>query len=221
MTAVQPNISQVSLESQNYPYLLKQIPYPPKHFYYRGQYDRFKWAKGRFLAVVGSRRPSAYGCKIAHAWASQLAQQGIILVSGLALGIDTIVHQEALKAGAPTIAVLGCAIDYIYPSENRKLYWQIANQGLIISEFGRGTRVPKSQFVTRNRIISGLCKAVLLIEGANYSGTLITVRYGLEQGREILVLPGPIDSATSAAPLIMLKQGAIPVSSVREILSAV
>ncbi len=215
-------VKQISLSDQNYPYLLKQIPDPPQKLFLRGQYQQFDWKKWRFLAIIGSRRPSEYGRRIAREWAFRLAQEKIVLVSGLALGIDTIVHQEALKAKAPTIAVLGCAIDYIYPKENYQLYWQIVNNGgLIMSEFGPKTFVPKPLFITRNRLISGLCHTILLIEGTNHSGTLITSRYGLEQGREILVLPGQVDNPASAAPLMLLKQGAMPVSSFEEVLEAV
>lgn len=222
LMAVQLAAKQISLGNPNYPYLLKQISDPPKKLFYRGQYQLFNWLKWRFLAIIGTRQPSEYDCQIAHSWAGQLAKKRIVLVSGLALGIDTIVHREAVLAGTPTIAVLGSAIDYIYPYVNSKLYWQIINQkGLILSEFGPGTKVPTKLFVTRNRIISGLCRSLLLIGGGSFSGTLITARYALEQGREVMIVPENINQPQAQAGLILLKQGATPVSSVNEVLEAI
>ena len=214
-------IKSVNLNSINYPYLLKQISDPPLKLYYRGIWTDLDWKKQPFLAIVGSRHPSRYGKQIGQNWALELAKQGIILVSGLALGIDTLVHEAALKAKTPTVAILGCAIDQIYPKQNEKLYWQIIKQqGLVISEFAPGEETPRSKFVTRNRIITGLCQAVLLIEGNAYSGTLTTARYASQQGRDVLVLPGRVTDSTAQAPLLMLQQGATPVLSVQDILRA-
>lgn len=213
-------INSVNLASIHYPSLLKQIPDPPQKLYYRGIYHSFDWQKQRLLAIVGSRQPSAYGKQIVQNWALELAKRKVVLVSGLALGIDTLVHEAALKAKMPTIGVLGCAIDQIYPKQNEKLYWQIIKQGLIFSEFAPGEKTVRSKFVTRNRIITGLCKSVLLIEGNTHSGTLTTARYACQQGREVLVLPGRVNEATAQAPLLMLQQGATPVLSVQDILEA-
>jgi DNA processing protein len=213
-------INYINLSDPNYPFLLKQIPDPPARLYYRGDIKAFNWLKQRFLAIVGSRKPSDYGLRITRNWAYELARQKVILVSGLALGIDTMVHRMALKAKVPTIAVLGCPINQIYPKQNYDLYWQIVRQnGLVISEFAPKEIVSRKKFVTRNRIISGLAKTLLLIEGTFKSGTLVSARYAGQQGREVLVLPGRVDDLTAQAPLLLLKQGANPALSVEEILA--
>lgn len=204
-----------------YPNLLKEIKDPPKKLYYRGHWRQIDFKKSPIVAIVGSRQPSAYGLKIAKEWSLVLAKKGVILVSGLALGIDTVVHQSALLAGAATIAVLGCPINQIYPKQNKVLYQQIIKQnGLIVSEFAPGQKIQREQFVTRNRIITGLSKAVVIIEGALKSGTLTTARYAAEQGREVLVLPGQVNEPMAQAPLLLLKQGATPVFSPTDILQA-
>ena len=218
------NVSQIKsidLRDASYPYLLKQIPDPPQKLYYRGTLTNFHWQNQQFLAIVGSRHPSFYGLKIAQEWSLALAKAGIVLVSGLALGIDTVVHQSALKVGASTIAVLGCAIDKVYPKQNQSLYQQIINHhGLVISEFKPNETISRLRFVTRNRIITGLCKAVLLIEGTSKSGTLATARYAGQQGREVLALPGRVNDSLAQAPLLMLKQGATLVLNPQEVIEA-
>lgn len=211
----------VQASSFRFPYLLTQIPDPPAQLYYRGIWSKINYQTQPFLAIVGSRNPSQYGIKITQKWAYALAKQGVILVSGLALGIDTIVHKSALKAGTATIAVLGSAINQVYPKQNSNLYWQIPKQqGLVVSEFAPNQKTNKQQFITRNRIISGLCKAVLVVEGSLYSGTLITARYAAQQGREVFVLPGQVNNIAAQAPLLLLQQGATPVLSVTDILKA-
>lgn len=213
------DIGCVNITDSNYPYLLKQIIDPPPNLYFRGNYANFKWLSQKFLAIVGSRQPSDYGIKIAKNWSFELAKQQLILVSGLALGIDTLVHSACLKAKGLTIAVLGSPIDQIYPKQNEKLYFQIIKQGgLVVSEFSPGRKISRGQFVTRNRIITGLCQGVLLIEGTSRSGTLVSARYAGQQGREVLVLPGRVIDPLAEAPLIMLKQGATAVLSPQEII---
>jgi DNA processing protein len=218
----QAKIGYVSFFEDNYPTLLKQIPDPPIGLFYRGNYEGINWQKGRYLAIVGTRTPTIYGRRITKEWAKQLAKAGIVLVSGLALGIDTLVHQQAVVAKLPTVAVLGCGLNKIYPPQNRSLYWQIVDSGgLVVSEFPPEATVPKKLFTGRNRIISGLCQTTLLIEGTSKSGTLITARYALEQGREVLALPGCVDNKYAAAPLLMLKLGAVPANSAEEVLNSV
>lgn len=215
-------INYVGFFDKEYPYLLKQIIDPPIGLFYRGNLKTFNWQKNRFLAIVGTRYPGQYGKKITSEWASMLCRQNIILVSGLAKGIDTLVHQAVVENKGKTIAVLGNDISYVYPTFNQELSKQIVRfGGLIVSEFAPQTKITKSMFTSRNRIISGLCRATLIIEGTKRSGTLITAKYSLNQGREVLVLPGEINRPNSEAGLIMLKNGAIPVSSVKEVMEAV
>lgn len=215
------NINYVGFTDKNYPYLLKQIPDPPIGLFYYGNLQNYNWQDDMFLAIVGTRRPSQYGKKITEEWARALSTKNIILVSGLAAGIDTLVHLGAVSSKKRTIAVLGSNIGYIYPSSNRGLVKEIVkHNGLVLSEFCPETKVSKAMFVSRNRIIAGLCKATLIIEGAKHSGTLITARYSLNQGREVLVLPGQVDNPNSAAGLIMLQNGAIAVSTVSEVIEA-
>ena len=171
-----------------------------------------------FFAIVGTRTPTPYGQQIARKFASELAEAGFIIVSGMALGIDSISHWAALDAGKKTVAVLGCGVDIIYPAVNRRLYNEIIDkQGLVISEFPPGQTVLKGLFIARNRIISGLSKGILVIEGASDSGALITARYAANQGKDVFATPAPITSPMSQAPNLLLKQGAKLVTSVEDI----
>jgi DNA processing protein len=157
---------------------------------------------------------------LAKKFASHLASMGIIVVSGMALGIDSLAHWAALNSLGKTIAVLGCGVDVVYPPSNRGLYQEILKKGgLIISEFPPGRTVLKGLFVARNRIISGLSSGVLVIEGAKDSGALITARYAAEQGKEVFAPPSPLTSPMSEAPNFLLKQGAKLVTDVSDILN--
>jgi DNA processing protein len=149
--------------------------------------------------------------------AGALAARGVTVVSGLARGIDTAAHQEALENGGRTLAVLGCGLDVVYPPENLKLYGQIPEQGALISEFPLGTPPEARNFPIRNRIISGLALGVVVVEAGLKSGTGITVRYALDQGREVFAVPGPIDSPTSVGPHRLIQQGAKLVQDVEDI----
>ncbi len=171
-----------------------------------------------FFAIVGTRNPTPYGQQIAKKFSNELAQAGFTIVSGMAMGIDTIAHRGALEVGGKTIAVLGCGVEVIYPAVNQRLYWDIIETGgLVISEFPPKQFVEKGLFVARNRIISGLSQGVLIIEGLKDSGALITARYAAEQGKEVFAAPGPITSPLSQAPHLLLKQGAKLVTSVEDI----
>lgn len=162
---------------------------------------------------------SVYGRMMAKKLVTDLVANGFTIVSGLALGVDSVAHETAIAAGGKTIAVLGCGIDIIYPASNARLYWHIARgNGAIVSEILPGMRTEKKKFVTRNRIISGLSLGVLVIEGSERSGSLITAKYAAEQGREVFAVPGPVTSSTSRAPSILLKNGAKLVESVDDIL---
>lgn len=172
------------------------------------------------IGIVGSRRTSAHGRIMSAHLARELSRAGFCIVSGLALGVDGIAHRATLEAGGSTIAVLGCGVDVIYPPEHRQLYNDIiASGGAIVSEFPPGHTVQKGLFVARNRIISGLSKGVVVVEGTKVSGSLITARYAAEQGRDVFAVPGSPTSILSQAPNLLLKEGAIMVSEATDILS--
>jgi len=209
-------IREIKISSEEYPPLLKKIQGAPEKLYIRG-----KVPKARFLAIVGTRRFSAYGKQVAFDIAYDLSQAGICIVSGMAKGIDTFAHRGALEGGSPTIAVLGTGIDKksIYPKENLFLSQEIVkNKGALISEYPAGTLGWKQNFPKRNRIISGISEGVLVIEAPQKSGALITANWAKMQKRTIFALPGSIYSINSFGPNKLLKEGAIPVTSAQDIL---
>lgn len=195
----------IAFDSEDYPPLLKQIPDAPLLLYVRGD---AKVLAQYAVAVVGSRRPSAYGSSVAHRLAHDLARRQLVVVSGLARGVDSAAHHGALEAQGKTVAVLGSGIDVIYPRENKRLADEIAKSGAVISEFPLGTGPTPENFPIRNRIISGLSLGVVVVEAAEYSGSLITARLALEQNREVYAVPGNITSAQSFGPNHLIKQGA-------------
>lgn len=205
----------VTLASAQYPPLLKTIYDPPPVLYCQGKLPGDELC----LAMVGSRRATAYGRSLAAKMAGQLAQAGISVVSGLALGIDTYAHQGALAAGGYTIAVLGNGLDIYYPPQNRKLQQDIAAQGCVISEFPPGVGPKAWHFPRRNRIVSGLCRGVIVVEAAMKSGAMITVGFALDQGRDVFALPGNVNSPQSEGTNRMIQQGAVAVLSINDILS--
>jgi DNA processing protein len=160
------------------------------------------------VAIVGTRRPTAYGGQVAQRLARDLAQRQLVIVSGLARGIDSAAHRGALEAAGKTVAVLGSGIDVIYPRENKRLAEQVAGSGALISEFPPGTSPSPENFPIRNRTISGLSLGVVVVEAAEYSGSLITARLAVEQNREVFAVPGNITSAQSFGPNHLIKQGA-------------
>lgn len=195
---------QVSPEDDAYPALLRQIAGPPEVLYVRGELP-----SGKCVAIVGSRRDTRYGRQQAFAIAKELAQNGVTVVSGMARGIDTAAHEGALAGGGKTVAVLGCGADVCYPPENKVLMENILySGGAVISEYPPGTQPLPYHFPLRNRIISGLSDALLLIEARLKSGTNSTVNYALDQGRDVFTLPGNVDSPGSELPLKLLKEGA-------------
>lgn len=200
---------------EQYPSWLTYIPNPPQLLYYRG---RLELAQGSCLAIVGSRAATQYGRKIARAFAKQLAGSKMIIVSGMARGIDSQAHQGALEAGGYTISVLGSGINVVYPRENTNLYNEICRQGLVISEFPWHTPPLPNHFPMRNRIISGLSMGVLVVEARLQSGALITADFALEQGREVFAVPGPIGSPNSAGTNHLIQQGAKLVTCIEDIL---
>jgi DNA processing protein len=195
----------VTLSSDEYPPLLREISDAPLVLYVHGDASLLS---RHAVAMVGSRRPTAYGSSVAHRLASDLAQRGLVVVSGLARGIDSASHRGALEGGGKTIAVLGSGIDVIYPRENKSLAKKIMESGAVISEFPLGTGPSPQNFPIRNRIISGLALGVVIVEAAEYSGSLITARLALEQNREVFGVPGNITSAQSFGPNHLIKQGA-------------
>jgi len=195
----------VTLGDPRYPPRLREIFDPPILLYARG---RVEMLEALMLAVVGTRRPTAYGLAVAERLSADLSHAGLTIVSGMARGIDTAAHKGALAAGGGTVAVLGCGVDVIYPTENRKLTAEIAGKGLVLSEFPMGSPAFPQNFPIRNRIISGMSLGVLVVEGAQYSGSAITARLAMDQGREVFAVPGNITSKLSWCPNLLIKQGA-------------
>ncbi|MBI4677471.1 MAG: DNA-protecting protein DprA [Elusimicrobia bacterium] len=197
-----------------YPQLLGSIPDPPRTLHYLGVLD----PGARGIAFVGSRAPTAYGRRMARSLAGDAARSGFVVVSGLARGLDTEAHQAALAAGGLTWAVLGCGLDRVYPPENKRLAERIVESGgCVLSEFEPGTPPLPEHFPRRNRVIAGLCWATVVVEGRVKSGSLITARLAASQGREVLAVPGPADSELSAAPHLLLREGAKPAGRLQDI----
>jgi len=208
------NIGCLTLESPDYPSLLRQITHPPPILYYRGCWVNETAA----IAIVGSRRCTAYGRDIAGRLAAELAQAGVTVVSGLALGVDTAAHRGALEGGGRTVAVLGCGLDRCYPPSNGALMKAIQERGAVLSEFPLGTLPLPQHFPQRNRIISGLTLGTVVVEAPLKSGALITASYALEQNREVFAVPGHVDSPYSRGCHKLLKEGARLVESIADIL---
>ncbi len=210
-------VNVVTIKEDTYPALLKSIYDPPPVIYYRGNFVEIMRRK-KGIAIVGSRKATYYGRKVAREIALELASRGYIIISGLARGIDTNAHLGALEVGRETIAVLGCGIDRVYPAENRSLAHRIIENGAIISEFPIYTKPEKSNFPRRNRIISGLTLGTLVVEAANKSGALITTDFALDQGREVFAIPGSIHSFLSIGCHDLIKQGAKLVNNFQDII---
>ncbi len=200
---------------EHYPSLLREIPRAPCLLFYRGNLDVLK---NLSIAIVGSRKATAYGKKIAWELAQRLSEAEVTVVSGMARGIDSEAHFGALEGQGATVAILGSGIDVVYPRENGRLYERIQEKGAIISEFYAGTPPEASNFPRRNRIISGLSRGVAVIEAQAKSGALITVDFALEQGRDVFSVPGPITSANSAGTNQLIQQGAKLISCAEDIL---
>ena len=203
-------------EDPDFPVLLREIPYAPAFLFIKGSLTP---GDARAVAVVGTRTPSYYGQKTGRRLGEALAARGVTVVSGLARGIDTAAHLGALENSGRTLAVLGCGLDVVYPPENRELYDKIPEAGALITEFPPAAPPEAKNFPVRNRLISGLSLGVVVVEAGERSGTAITVRYALDQGREVFAVPGPIDSPTSVGPHRLIQQGAKLVMEVEDILS--
>ncbi|MFH1859541.1 MAG: DNA-processing protein DprA [bacterium] len=208
----------ITLEDEEYPISLKSIWAPPPVLYVKGclkEDDRLS------IALVGTRSASSYGIKMAERLAQDLVRYGLTVVSGLARGIDTHSHLGAIRANGRTIAVLGCGVDIVYPTENKGLFEQIVQHGAVISEFPMGTTPEKFNFPRRNRIISGLSLGTVVVEASIRSGALITTNYALEQGREVFAVPGGIDSRLSAGNHQLIKDGAKLITCVEDIIEEI
>lgn len=209
-------VTVLTWEDETYPALLREIYAPPPVLYVRGELcPEDEWA----VAVVGTRRATAYGKQIARTLGRDLARNGVTVISGLARGIDAEAHRAALDAGGRTIAVMACGLDRIYPPEHRRLAHAIAEHGALVSDYPLGTRPEARNFPPRNRIISGLSLGVVVVEAALRSGALITVEFATEQGREVFAVPGNIASRSSAGCNRLIQDGAKLVLDVKDILT--
>mgnify|MGYP005838078419 CR=1 FL=1 len=209
-------VTALTLEDMDYPTMLKELPDAPPVLYVRGSLTSAdNWA----VAIVGTRKASVYGRDTAYQLAADLAQAGITVVSGLALGIDAAAHRGALDAGGRTIAALPCGIDLVYPPEHRGLAHEIANQGALVTEFPPGTPAEGKNFPPRNRIISGLSLGVIIVEAPLKSGALLTADFAAEQGREVFAVPGKTTAVTSQGTNRLIQEGAKLVMSVDDVLT--
>jgi DNA processing protein len=212
-------VNKLTLTAPDFPEPLKYIPQPPKQLYVLG--NIMELAQRPVLAVVGSRKVTAYGKHVTTELVGEVARQGVAIVSGLALGVDGLAHQAALEAGGYTVAVMPCSLDQVYPSTHRNLAKRILEQsGALISEYPPGTAPRHNLFIERNRLVSGLAQAILITEAAEKSGTLHTAGFALEQGKTVLAVPGNITSPLSQGTNTLIKSGAIPVTSSQDIFEA-
>jgi DNA processing protein len=216
LRAVQSAACQIMTQhDEEYPALLKAIEDPPPVLYVKGDLGD-PMALG--IAVVGSRRPSTYGKVVAEQLAKGLADCGVTVVSGLARGIDSVAHLSALEHGGRTIAILGCGLGHMYPPENHRLAERVSHQGAVVSEFPMTTKPDRLNFPLRNRTISGLSLGTVVVEAGERSGALITAQWALEQGREVLAVPGNVTAPTSRGTNRLIKMGAKLVEDVDDIL---
>ena len=205
----------VNWKEPEYPQALLQIYDPPVLLYVRGDAQVLNSPS---LSIVGTRRPTVYGSQMAERMGRDLASRGLTIVSGLARGIDAIAHQGATAVGGRAIGVLGTGIDVCYPKENKKLYEKVLERGAIVSEFPTGSHPAPENFPVRNRIIAGMPLGVVIVEGKQYSGSLITARLAMEFGREVFGVPGNVTQEVSFAPNLLIKQGAKLVTNAEDVI---
>ena len=212
-------INSISPQDSKYLQIITTIAIPPKKLHFIGKIPDKRIPT---VAIVGSRKPTAYGKEVTYQLAFDIAKRGVMIISGLALGVDAIAHRAALDAGGKTLAVLANGVDIIYPATNRDLASDVlAHEGAIISEYEPGTEARDFQFLERNRIVSGLSDAIIVTEAAARSGTLSTAAHALEQGREVFVVPGNITSPLSAGCNSLIKQGAHPITCAEDVLEII
>ena len=202
------------LNRNRFPRGLKEIPSPPSQLYCVGQLDI---CLGPKIAMVGSRAASLHGLQFAEALAGQLAALGFVVVSGLARGIDAASHRGALAVGGKTIAVLGQGCDLVYPKQNQALYQEVVREGLLVSEYPDGTRPKPYHFPARNRIITGLCDALIVVEARTRSGSLISAKSALAQGREVFAVPGPVVAGAASGCHELIREGAHLLDSITDL----
>jgi DNA processing protein len=208
----------ITLTDQEYPKRLKDIYDPPALLYIRGE---LRIEDELAIAIVGSRKTTPYGRWFTEKVSHELARHGVTIVSGMARGIDSLAHTGAISGGGRTIAVLGCGVDVIYPSENRNLFIKIIDHGAVLSEFPMGSPPEGGHFPRRNRIISGLSLGVVVVQANEKSGSLITAGYALEQGREVFAVPGNVGTESSRGVHRLIKEGAKLVESSEDILEEI
>ncbi len=214
----QPGRRLLTCTDPDYPAALREIPQPPPALFCQGDASLLRRPQ---LAIVGARTATPQGLENARAFGAELARRGLVITSGLALGIDGAAHQGALQADGLSIAVCATGLDRVYPARHRDLAHQLARQGLLVSEFPVGVQALQENFPRRNRIISGLALGVLVVEAALESGSLITARYAVEQGREVFAIPGSIHNPLSRGAHALIRQGAKLVESVDDILEEI
>ena len=211
----QENNLAITINDPDYPSQLKEIADPPPILFVRGNPEILPLPQ---IAIVGSRNPSSLGEETAFNFAKTLCRQGFVITSGLALGIDAASHRGALNANGNTVAVAGTGLDRIYPARHKELATEIVNNGVMISEFPPGTTAKANHFPRRNRIISGLCQGLLVVEAAKQSGSLITARMALEQNREVFAIPGSIHNPLARGCNALIREGAKLVETTQDIL---
>jgi DNA processing protein len=211
----QKNNVVITYNEANYPSQLKEIADPPPLLFVRGNPDLLSYPQ---IAIVGSRNPSSLGEETAFGFAKTLSRHGFVITSGLALGIDAASHRGALSAKGYTVAVAGTGLDRVYPARHKELATEIVNTGVMISEFPPGTTAKANHFPRRNRIISGLCQGLLVVEAAKQSGSLITARMALEQNREVFAIPGSIHNPLARGCNALIREGAKLVETTQDIL---
>ena len=204
------------LTEDHIPSLLQEIYDPPIGLYSRGLLPN-----GPYIAIVGTRQPSLYGQRICYELSSGLAKAGFCIVSGMARGVDTVAHQAALDVKGKTIAFLGSGLDIIYPPENIKLYQNISDNGAVLSEFPFGRKADRRTFPMRNRLVSGISSAVIVVESALNGGSLITARFAADQGRQVFAVPGRVDQPASAGCNELIRDGATLVRSARDVVEEI
>jgi DNA processing protein len=209
----------LSRSTLGFPPLLRAIHDPPAGIFLRGGSEPEVLSRPA-VAIVGARASSGYGASVARSLGRELASAGLVVVSGLARGIDAEAHRGALEGAAPTVAVLGCGIDRDYPAAHAELARRVAESGLIVSEYAPGVEPAPWRFPARNRIVAGLCAATVVVEARARSGALITADLALEEGREVFAVPGEITSLLSAGTNALLKLGAVPLTSAADVLGS-
>lgn len=208
-------VREIHKDNLNYPVNLQQIADHPAKLYIEGELKKEDF---KAVGIVGTRTPTQYGKQVTASFAKELVARGFTIVSGMARGIDAVAHETALQAGGRTIAVLANGLDVIYPPEHAGLFKRIVKNGAVVSEIPAGIRPKPKYFLARNRIVSGLSLAVVVVEGRRRSGTLSTATHAANQGREVFAVPGPINSKQSEAPHYLIEQGAAIAKSAQDIL---